>query len=248
MLEHASSFMSSILFENIIDSFHISMSINDLYDIHMKKLYIPKQTTWFLWIPNWRIEVGSYVLLHIFVCSNPMISHFPYSYEEIKCFATCSKCTELSERLWFNEFHSWFSTDIANVLSKIYLSIYLSFVNMHWTIADESKFMDSIWVQLFFILFHFFVFSLFLSRHRKTIYDICQFIDAIHVRKREREFKLQLIFGCNSQVIYIRKCHFCSALKITFATILHAIMICSSGFECILPSIASHIYRMPCKK
>lgn len=127
-------------------------------------------------------------------------------------------------------------------------SIYLSFVNMHRTIADESKFMDSIWVQLFFILFHFFVFSLFLSRHRKTIYHICQFIDAIHVRKREREFKLQLTFGCNSQVIYIRKCHFCSALKITFATILHAIMICSSGFECILPSIASHIYRMPCEK
>lgn len=221
------------------------MSINDLYDIHMKKLYIPKQTTWFLWIPNWRIEVGSYVLLHIFVCSNPMISHFPYSYEEIKCFATCSKCTELSERLWFNEFHSWFSTDIANVLSKIYLSIVRKYA------LDYCG-----WIQIygfnlsatFFILFNFFVFSLFLSRHRKTIYHICQFIDAIHVRKREREFKLQLTFGCNSQVIYIRKCHFCSALKITFATILHAIMICSSGFECILPSIASHIYRMPCEK
>lgn len=34
-------------------------------------------------------------------------------------------------------------------------SIYLSFVNMHWTIADESKFMDSIWVQLFLSSFIF---------------------------------------------------------------------------------------------
>lgn len=222
------------------------MSINDLYDIHMKKLYIPKQTTWFLWIPNWRIEVGSYVLLHIFVCSNPMISHFPYSYEEIKCFATCSKCTELSERLWFNEFHSWFSTDIANVLSKIYLSIVRKYA------LDYCG-----WIQIygfnlsatFFYPLSFFCFlTLPLSSSENYLPHLPIYRCHSCSKEREREFKLQLTFGCNSQVIYIRKCHFCSALKITFATILHAIMICSSGFECILPSIASHIYRMPCEK